>query len=184
MTNRENQRRLDKIAPKYLDALAAEDFDAIAALWEQAAQDADLEAMLHALNAEFVAEMDRALDAAVIEQIEKHLPSAAVVAPANGPLRVAEVAEHLRRHPPAGLSIDDLTLNDLLRTIDEEVPLKLGISQVIAWGGRYGTAPEAYWQAFREAALTLRMQRDAEAPFRMAARSTKPMPPRPREDTT
>ena len=52
MSNRENQRRLDDLALKYLAAVEIEDFDTIAAMWDQAADDADLDAMLHDLNAE------------------------------------------------------------------------------------------------------------------------------------
>lgn len=181
MTNRENQRRLDALALSYLEALDNEDFDTIGALWDQAAEDADLDEMLHGLNAEYVAEQDReenaAVASAVLEQIKKHLPSAEVVLSATGPLTVADVAEYIRRHPPAGLTTDDLQLNDLLRNTIEEVPSQLGISQVVNWSRRFGYAPEAYWRAFRQTALKLRMQRESEVEYRMAARPTKPSPP-------
>lgn len=181
MTNRENQHRLDTLALKYLQAVENEDFDTIDTLWEQAADDADLDAMLHGLNAEFVAEQDReenaAVASAVLEQIEKHMPSGEVIRPATGPLTVADVAEHIRRHPPAGLTTDDLQLNDVLRQSAEEVPTQLGISQVVSWGRRFGYSPEVYWRAFRQTALKLRMQRESEAEYRMAARPTKPQPP-------
>lgn len=181
MTNRENQHRLDTLALQYLQAVENEDFDTIVALWDQAAEDADLDEMLHGLNAEVVAEQAReenaAVASAVLEQIEKHMPSAEVVRPTTGPLTVADVAEHIRRHPPAGLTIEDFQLNDVLRKTPEEVPTQLGISQVVSWGRRFGYAPEAYWRAFRQTALKLRMQRESEAEYRMAARPTKPQPP-------
>ena len=60
MTNRENQQRLDRLALQYLAAVETEDFDTIDALWRQAADDADLDAMLHGLNAELEAEQDGA----------------------------------------------------------------------------------------------------------------------------
>jgi hypothetical protein len=180
MTDRENQLRLDALALRYLQAVESGDFDTIDALWEQAADDSDLDAMLHDLNAEWVADQD-ALEndpvaAAVVDQIEKHMPSAELIRAACGPLTVAEVAEQIRRHPPAGLTMDDVKLNDVLLGVAEEVPTELGISQVINWGRRFGWAPEAYWRAFRQAALKLRMRRESEAELRMAARPSKPKP--------
>jgi len=181
MTNREKQLRLDQLALQYLAAVETEDFDTIDALWEQAADDADLDAMLHGLNAELVVEQDAeehaAIASAVLEQIEQYMPSAEVIRPRTGPLTVAEVAEHIRRHPPAGLTTDDLKLNDLLRKAREEVPAELGISQVIRWGARFGAAPEAYWRAFREVALDLWMERTSAANYQLAARPKRPKRP-------
>jgi hypothetical protein len=181
MTDRENQHRLDHLALQYLAAVEAEDFDSIVALWERAADDADLDAMLHGLNAELVAEQDAeehaAIAAAVLEQIERHMPSAEVIRPTTGPLTVAEVAEHIRRHPPAGLTTDELHFNDVLRQATEAVPAELGISQVIRWGTRFGSAPEAYWRAFREVALDLWMQRTSAEQYQMAARPRRPKRP-------
>jgi hypothetical protein len=180
MTDRENQHRLDQLALRYLAAVETEDFDTIEALWEQADDDDDLDAMLHGLHAELVAEQDAAEQATIatvlLDSIERHMPSTEVIRPASGPLTVAEVAEYIRRHPPAGLTTDDLHINDVLQRTTEAVPTELGISQVIRWGKRFGSAPEAYWRAFRQAALKLRMQRQAEADFHMAARPTKPRP--------
>jgi hypothetical protein len=180
MTDRENQHRLDELALRYLAAVETEDFDTIGALWEQAADDPDLDAMMDGLNAELVAEQERqeqaAVAAAVVEQIERHMPSAEVIRPATGPLTVAEVAEYIRRHPPAGLTADDLRLNDVLRGVAEAVPVDLGVRQVVAWGRRFGTAPEAYWRAFRQAALTLRLRRESAENYQMAARPTRPKP--------
>ena len=82
-----------------------------------------------------------------------------------------------RRHPPAGLTTDDLRLNDVLRRTTEAVPEELGISQVIRWGTRFGTAPEAYWRAFREVALDLWMQRSSAEHYQMAARPQRPKRP-------
>ena len=181
MTNRENQNRLDRLALQYLAAVETEDFDTIDALWKQAADDADLDAMLHGLNAGLVAEQDAqehaAIASAVLGSIEQHMPSAEIVRPITGPLTVAEVAEHIRRHPPAGLTTDDLKLNDVLRKATEEVPAELGITQVIRWGTRFGSAPEAYWRAFREVALDLWMERTSAANYQLAARPQRPKRP-------
>jgi len=180
MTDRENQHRLDELALRYVAAVEAEDFDTVGALWEQAADDPDLDAMLHGLHAELAAEQEAehaAIASAVVEQIERHLPSAEIIRPATGPLTVADVAEHLRRHPPAGLTIEDLRLNDVLRQLTDAVPTELGISQVIRWGTRFGSAPEAYWRAFRDAALDLWMQRTSAEHYQMAARPQRPKRP-------
>jgi hypothetical protein len=186
MTDRENQHRLDELALQYLAAVETEDFDTAGALWEQAADDPDLNTMLHGLNAELVAEQERreqaAVTAAVVEQIERHMPSAEVIRPVTGPLTIAEVADYIRRHPPAGLTADELRLNDVLRRATEAVPEELGISQVIRWGTRFGIAPEAYWRAFREVALDLWMQRSSAEHYQMAARPQRPK--RPGDQTT
>jgi hypothetical protein len=178
MTERENQLRLDRIALRYLTAIDASDFDAIEALWTQAADDPDLDAMLYGLNAELASEQEsqerESVTSAVLEAIEHHLPSAEIMRPEAGQLLVSEVAEHIRRHPPRGLTIDDLKLNDALRRTSEPVPTELGISQVIRWGTRFGTAPQEYWRAFREAALDLWMQRTSAETYRMAARPQRP----------
>jgi hypothetical protein len=178
MTDRENQRRLDALAMRYLNALDTSDFATIEALWRLAEQDLDLGEMLHGLNAELVA--DKEVDARttigheVVAAVEKHMPSAEVVRPVAGPLTVAEVAEHIRRNPPRGLTTDDLRLNDVLRTLPEVVPAELGVSQVVEWGRQFGVASEAYWKAFRAAALKLRMQRESAENYQMAARPGKP----------
>ena len=181
MTNRENEHRLDQLALKYLAAVDTEDFDTIGALWEQAADDADLDAMLHGLNAELVAEQEAQENATiasvVLDTIDKNMPSAKVIRPTTDPLTVAEVAEHIRRHPPAGLTTDDLRINDVLRKATEVVPTQLGISQVIRWGTQFGSAPEAYWRAFREVALDLWMQRTSAENYQLAARPQRPKRP-------
>ncbi|MBX9627018.1 MAG: hypothetical protein K2X82_24665 [Gemmataceae bacterium] len=181
MTDRENQRRLDRLAMKYLAAADAGDFDTLDALWDQADRDDDLAEMLFGLHDAVVADQDRdaAAAAAVVGAIEAHLPSAEVVRPTAGPLTVAEVAEHLRRHPPRGLTADDLAANDRLRAAADPLPDDLGLPQVVGWGRRYGAVPQAYWKAFREAAVLLTLRRESAETYRMAAR---PAEPKPRED--
>jgi hypothetical protein len=181
MINRQNQHRLDQLALQYLAAVETEDFDTVDALWRKAAQDADLDAMLHGLNAELVAEQDTqehaVIASAVLGSVEKHMPSAEILHPVTGPLTVAEVAEYIHRHPPAGLTTDDLKLNDDLRKETEVVPAELGLTQVIRWGAHFGSAPEAYWRAFREVALDLWMERTSEANYQLAARPQRPKRP-------
>jgi hypothetical protein len=180
MSDRESQRRLDRLAMRYLTAVEAGDFDTVGDLWVQGQTDLELGDMLHELNAELVAQRDAeaaaAAKGALESAIEKHLPSAEVIRPVAGPLTVAEVAEHLRRNPPGGMTTDDLKANDLLRASAETLPAELGLMAVVSWGRKFGAVPEGYWKAFREAALLLRMRRESAANYQMAARPTKPPP--------
>jgi hypothetical protein len=180
MSDRENQKRLDRLAMEYLEAVEAGDFDAIETLWVNAETDAGLAEMLHGLNAELVAEQDAQVRTAVGEEVlaamRQHMPSAEVIGSERPPVTVAMVAEHLRKHPPAGLTSDELRVNDLLRVSAEVLPADLGVPQVIAWGRRFGAAPESYWKAFRAAALKLLMQRESAENYQMAARPAKPKP--------
>lgn len=181
MNDRENQKRLDRLAMEYLTAVEAGDFDSVAALWTSAETDPDLAAMLHGLNAELAADYASETQAAVVDQIvgaiEKHLPSAEVLRPEPPPLTAATVATYLRKNPPRGLTTDDLRLNDALLRSDEPLPAELGVPQVVAWGRRFGNAPEAYWKAFRAAALKLVMQVESAENYQMAARpAAKPKP--------
>ena len=57
------------------------------------------------------------------------------------------------------------------------VPAELGISQVIHWGARFGSAPEAYWRAFRETALDMWMERTSAENYQLAARPKRPKQP-------
>ncbi len=184
MTNRENQQRLDHIALLYLTAIEVGDIDQIDSIWKQAERDTELAEMLHELNAESVKADEEAENANAEEQIAatlaQHLPSAEVIRPVSDPVTVAQVAEYLRKNPPAGLTGDDLRLNDLLRATNDSLPAELGVPQVLAWGRRFGTAPEAYWKAFRTVALKLRMQQESASNYQMAARPKKR---KPKEDT-
>jgi hypothetical protein len=105
------------------------------------------------------------------------MPSAEVLRPVPPPLTTATVAEYLRKNPPRGLTSDDLRLNDSLLKSAEALPTELGVAQVVAWGRRFGNAPESYWKAFRAAALKLLMQVESAENYQMAARPVgKPKP--------
>jgi hypothetical protein len=174
MTDREHDHRLDAFAMRYLAAVDAEDFTAVGDMWEQAETDPELAAMLHELNVEIAAASGNVIEPRVIATFEKLLPSATIERPASNPVTVAEVAEQLRRHPPAGLAMDDLRITDVLKASTETVPAALGLPETVAWGRQFGSATEAYWKAFREAALLLRMQRESQAEnWQMAARPAK-----------
>jgi hypothetical protein len=64
-----------------------------------------------------------------------------------------------------------------LRQSFRPVPAELGLSQVLEWGRQFGSVPETYWRAFRQAALKLRMQRESDGNYQMAARQPMRKPP-------
>ena len=66
-------------------------------------------------------------------------------------------------------------LNEALRTARDPLPDDLGLPALTAWAeARFGAAPAAYWQAFREAAIKVRMRVSADSEFQLAARRTTP----------
>jgi hypothetical protein len=177
MTDRERQRQLDLLAIQFVDALEVGDFATVDQLWSACATDPEMETVFLDTAAElaqtYEAETRAQLEAAFVEAVEKHLPSAELIRPPAGPLTVAEVAEFIRHHPPTGLGTDEIVANEQLRASAQLVPAELGMSQVLDWGRQFGTVPETYWRAFRQAALKLRMQRESDVHYQMAARQTK-----------
>ena len=175
MSERENQLRLDLFALHYLEAIESGDLDGVAALWAEAAEDPELEHVLHELNDVLAADGEDQVraEAVVTAAVERHMPSAEFIRAAAGPFTVAEVAEFIRRHPPAGLTTDEIAVNEQLRQSAELVPVELGLSQVLDWGRQFGSLPETYWRAFRQAALKLRMQRESDTNYQMAARQAR-----------
>jgi hypothetical protein len=181
MTDREKQKRLDRLAMQYLTAVEAGDFNVIGLLWAHAEMEQDAAEMLHGLNAELLTAHDTEMRTMIGEQIigaiEAHMPSAEVARPGPAPVTVATVAEYIRKKPPRGLTTDELRLNDMLRQSTEALPAELGVAKVIAWGRRFGNNPEAYWKAFRAAALKLLMEVESAQNYQMAARPRKPKTP-------
>ncbi|HEY7427110.1 MAG TPA: hypothetical protein VH682_22945 [Gemmataceae bacterium] len=177
MTDRERQRQLDRLAIQFVDALEAGDFATVDKLWSACATDPELETVFLDTAAELARTLEEEtrtqLEATVMEAVEQHLPSAELIRTPAGPLTVAEVAEFIRSHPPAGWATDEIVANEQLRESAELVPTELGMSQVLDWGRQFGSLPETYWRAFRQAALKLRMRRESDVHYQMAARQTK-----------
>lgn len=177
MTDRERQRQIDLLAIQLVDALESGDFETVDRLWASAAKDQEVEAVFLETVTELVqtyeAETEARVAATVTEAMERHIPSAEIIRPATGPLTVGEVAEFIRRHPPAGLTTTEIAANEQLHQSDETVPRELGMSQVLEWGRQFGSQPETYWRAFRQAALKLRMRRESTLQHQMAARQTR-----------
>src|SRR5262245_52375464 len=119
MTDRDRQRQLDLLAIQFVDALEAGDFETIDRLWTNSAMDPELEAVFMETAAELArtydAEIQARGEATIAEAVERHLPSAELIRPVAGPFTVAEVAEFIRRHPPAGLTTDEIAMNEELR---------------------------------------------------------------------
>ncbi len=184
MSERQNQIRLDLLAFRYLEAVEAGDMNTLDSLWDQADGDAELEQVLHGLNEALATDREEQerIEGAITAALEQHIPSAAILRTPAGLLTVADVAESIRRNPPAGLTTDEITANEQLRQSGRVLPSDLGMSQVLEWGREFGSLPETYWRAFRKAALKLRMQRESNATYQMAARKPSIIDRRSRRD--
>jgi len=168
-------RELDRLADEYLTALDAGDDPTIERIWEAAASDPQLEAMLEDLHSEIVADdklqAERIAKPILADAVRAHLPSAEIVEPSTGPVTVGDVARELLRHPPAGLPADAHALNETLQRAADALPVDLGLSKLVAWAeSRFGTAPSAYWKAFQQAALKLERRRASAEEYQLAAR--------------
>lgn len=176
MTNRE----LDRWTAEYLDAFDAFDVAELERIWEYASREPQLEAALLDLHVALEREAEeleqQTAESAIISAVEKHLPSAEIVRPVQGPITVADVAGELFRHTPDRLNAEAHALNDRLRTSREPLPVELGLSKLVAWAeAKYGPGALEYWRAFRVAALKLELRRGAETEYQLAAR-TAPKP--------
>ncbi len=184
MTPNVRRLRLDLAAARYLEAMERDDFETVAALWSDATNDAELAAVLRDVHAGLTEEQHwtdmTAATGAMIAAVEQHLPSATVIRPPVGPVTVADVADHLFRHPPDRLPAAAHELNDRLRSARDLIPTDLALSKLSAWAeAKFGSAPAEYWQAFRQAALKLEMRRAADAEYHLAARPAPKLEDRP-----
>ena len=176
MTNRE----LDRWTAEYLDAFDTFDVLELERIWEYASHEPQLEAALldlHVALEEEAEELEQqTTQSAITLAVEKHLPSAEIVRPIQGPVTVADVADELFRHPPDRLNADAHAMNDRLRTSREPLPENLGITQLVIWAEtKYGPAAREYWKAFRVAAHKLELRQATEIAYQLAARTaTKP----------
>ena len=169
-------REFDRLADEYLTALDAGDDPTIERIWNAAATDPQLEAMLEDLHAEIVTDdklqADRTAKPILAEAVRTLLPSAEIVRPGTGPVTVGDVARELLRHPPAGLPADAYALNERLLTATLSIPSELGFSKFVAWAeARFGRASESYWDAFYSGIIKLEVRAGAEREFQLAARS-------------
>jgi len=169
-------------AMDYLDALDAGDFEALAALWERAAEDAELEAFLRDLGeglyetegpgADFEADADLVRSLAL-----RHLPAFGTPETPPGPLTVGDVARRLQAESGLGgrLVAEDREANGSWIAREEPIPDPLRLSGLDAWGRSLGlTAGPRYWSAFHRVAVMLRMARGQQESRLAAARRAVP----------
>jgi hypothetical protein len=176
----------ERVAVRYLDALDAGDLDTVVALWERAANDPALYALLHELNEGLHAEeglgTDFATDAArVLELARRHLPSAFPPEGPPGPLTAADVARRLEAEAEfRRLGPSDRAAHARLLAEVSPVPEGLGQPQVDRWMKGLGVATSpAYRRAFRKVALLMDMARcQQEGRLAAARRATPPTGPK------
>jgi hypothetical protein len=172
----QDRLRISLTAARYLEALEADDQDALDQLWIEAENDPDLVAAFEEVHAGLLEEdaTNATATAVISDAVEKHLTSAEIVRPATGPVTVADVARELFQHTPPGLSAESHQMNERLRSASDELPENLGLPALVAWAeAKFGAAPEAYWKAFRQAAIKVRMRANSDVEYQLAARRTK-----------
>jgi hypothetical protein len=177
MNSIKRRLKLDLAAARYVDALERDDFDEMAAVWQLALADPELDSVLCEVHAGLIEEQTQAaalVSSAVTAAVETSMPSAEIVRPQAGPVTVADVAEELFCHTPDRLPAEAHVLNERLRTSSEPLPEGLGLTGLTAWAeARFGSGPQEYWRAFRQAAVRLELRRAAEAEYFLAARRSR-----------
>jgi hypothetical protein len=165
-------------ALRYLDALDAADVDALAALWEQATTNPELERVLGE-STDGLADEDGPspawqADAARVRMLlRQHLPSAFANLTDLPPLTVRDVAARLQSDSilRARLSTGDQMANSRLLADATPIPEELGLPQFEKWQTTLGvSASPHYWRSFRQAAVLLAMGRCQQAGELAAAR--------------
>lgn len=187
----EARLRLELAALAYLDALEADDLDAIALLWEQACDDAELSQALCELSEGLAAEDEPspgwAADAAKVEALlKRHFPSAAAPPPPAGPLTAGDVAARIAGDDRllSKLTLEERAANALLLTNQTPLPPQLGTAPLERWAaGLPVPGSKTYWSVFRQTAVLMTMSRTHQAGLMAARRkppdSTPGKPPKP-----
>lgn len=164
--------RQDLAALRYLDAVEAGDWEAAAALWEQAAGDPDLAEALEELSDGLAAELEpgpgwHADAAAVVALIDRHLPSAAPPPqPPPGPPTAGDVAARIAGDVSllSKLGPDERQVNAALLADRTPLPAEMGVGQLAQWASSLPVgASQAYWRVFRHVAVLLTMTRPPQA---------------------
>lgn len=173
--------RISIAAARYLEALEQDDHTALAALWQSAATEPELLAAFRDIHSGLIEEHESHArgreTASVATAVEEHLTSGELARTRAGEVTVAEVADELFRHAPDRLPAEAHVLNEKLRGLGEPLPAELGLPNLLAWAAaRFGPTPDAYWKAFRVAAMKLRIRVNSDTEFQLAARRTKPKP--------
>jgi hypothetical protein len=173
----------DLKALRYLDALDAGDLEAVAALWEEASLDPELERLLAELDQVLFLEEAGANWEADAERVRvllsKHLPSGFPAPEPPATLTAGDVAARIQVDLSQGdvrLSAADREANARLLGNPTPLPGELGQRPLERWTVGLGVAASAqYWRAFRQAAIVLKMARcQTEGSLAAARRSNPP----------
>jgi len=181
MSARSNRFWRERMAIRYLDALDARDLDAVAALWEQAADDPEMATLLDEVNRGLEAEegqgADFATDAArAVELARRYLPSAFPADEPSGPV-AADVARRLEAEPEfRRLDAADRAAHARLLGDSTPLPESLGQPGIDRWLRELGVVGgPAYRKAFRKVAILIAMARgQGEARLAAARRADPP----------
>lgn len=178
MTKQEHSTAWAVTALRYLDALDCGDVAALAELWEQAAENSQLEQVLGELTDGLAIEED--LDPAwksdaerVRSLLREHLPSAFPIEAELPPLTVRDVAAQLQNEIAvrARFQETDQAANSRLLADTTAIPQELGLPHFEKWKSSLAVrASPQYWRAFRQAAVLLTMGRCQRAGELAAAR--------------
>lgn len=179
MTKQEPSAVWAVTALRYLDAVDAGDVAMLGELWEQAADDRQLEQVLNELTDGLADE--ESVDAAwkadaeqVRSLLREHLPSAFPSESGLPPLTVRDVAAQLQKDSVLGARFpsSDQAANNRLLTDSTLIPEDLGLPHFEKWKTALGiSASPNYWRAFRHAAVLLGMGRCQKVAELAAARS-------------
>jgi hypothetical protein len=178
MTKSENTSDWAATALRYLDALDAGDVAALAELWEQAADNLQLDQILGELTDGLAAlespSPDWEIDAERVRGLlHEHLPSAFQAEDEPPPLTVRDVAARLQADSALGARFQaaDRVANSRLLGDTRPIPDELGLPQFEKWRTSLAvSASPYYWRAFRQAAVLLAMGRCQRAGELSAAR--------------
>lgn len=178
MTKQEHSAAWADIALRYLDALDASDVAALAELWEQAANNSQLEQVLGELTDGLAVEEE--LDSSwqsdaeqIRSLLREHMPSGFREDVVPPPLTVRDVAACLQKDSALGarLSASDRAANSRLLANTTSIPDELGLPHFEKWQTTLSvSASSHYWRAFRQAAVLLAMGSCQQAGELAAAR--------------
>jgi hypothetical protein len=183
MSTPEKPRNLEN-ALAYLDALEAQDLDALAQLWKRAETDPELDRLLCEINQGVLEEGGlrpqwQEYKRIVVAALQRHLPSAFGQDTAPATLTVGDVAVRIASNDRLmdRLSPADRQANGRLQQDRTPLPTQLGMDDVLQLTVRVPVAASArYWREFQQVAVLASMSR-GQAAARAAARAAGKAPP-------
>ena len=171
----------ERTALRYLDALDSGALEAVAAMWEEASADPELEALLRdldealseeeGLGADFQADAIR-----IVELARRSFPDAFVTEEPNGPLTASDVVRRLEAEPEfRRFGPSDRLAHARLLSEAATIPDHLGQPGLDRWLEGLGVvASDQYRRAFRKVAVLMTMARCQQEGRLAAARQATP----------